>query len=340
MTLQAIFVAQLGNLHTFSLAATCQQIHVIEQTSQLQQIDFTQPFCLLGEGSNSIFLADYQGQVICMQTKGIEVTQSNAHFLLRVAAGENWHQLVEHCLHHAMYGLENLALIPGTVGAAPVQNIGAYGVELAQFIDYVEGYNIRSNATERLNAAQCEFGYRDSIFKHALKEQFVITHVGLALPKTWRANTRYAPLNQLESPTPQRIFDTVIATRQQKLPDPKTLANAGSFFKNPIVSTAHAQKLKLQHPNLPCYEVDNSHTKLAAGWLIDNAGLKGFSLGGIGIHQKQALVLVNTGTGTASELIAMIKHIQHTVWQQYQVALAHEVRLIDAHGECHIEVEK
>ncbi|KJY97283.1 UDP-N-acetylmuramate dehydrogenase [Pseudoalteromonas ruthenica] len=326
-------------LHTFALAAQCQQLLTIEDAEQLHDVDFSQPFCVLGEGSNTIFTAPYQGSVLLIANKGLVIEEDSDAWLLHCEAGENWHQLVQQSLALAMPGLENLALIPGTVGAAPVQNIGAYGVELAQFVDYVQGFDIAERCFRNLSAKECEFGYRDSIFKHALKERFIITRVGLRLPKAWQANTSYGPLQALHQPTAQQIFEQVVAVRQSKLPDPYQLANSGSFFKNPILTRQHVSKLRQSYADMPCYDVDSQHQKVAAGWLIEQAGLKGYHIGDIAVHDKQALVLVNRGAGTAEQLMAMIKHIQQTIVAQFGIALEHEVRLLGAQGEIHVEAE-
>ncbi|MCC9661264.1 UDP-N-acetylmuramate dehydrogenase [Pseudoalteromonas sp. MB41] len=329
----------LQPFHTFSLPSHCQHFHQIDDVEQLVNTDFSAPFCILGEGSNTVFLTDYQGTVIYMATKGIEIEELNDHFLLHVAAGENWHQLVSMTIANDMPGLENLALIPGTVGAAPVQNIGAYGVELEKFISYVEYFDIASASINRLSKEQCLFGYRDSIFKHALKNKAVITKVGLTLPKQWQPILHYGPLQQLHNSTAQQVFEQIIATRNSKLPNPSELANAGSFFKNPVISNEQLADLLKKYPDMPHYFVDAQHHKVAAGWLIEQAGLKGHRIAGVEVHQQQALVLVNHGNSTGDDLIAMVNYVQQHVWQKYHIALQHEVRLMNADHECHIHLE-
>ena len=328
----------LQSFHTFSLQSQCLQLTEITDLAQFQQLTFTTPFCILGEGSNTVFLSTYQGSVIKMATRGVNTTEREDDYLLEIAAGENWHQLVSDSLAQGMPGLENLALIPGTVGAAPVQNIGAYGVELAKFIEYVEYFDIATKQIKHLNKQQCQFGYRDSVFKHQLKNKAVITQVGLLLPKKWQPVLSYGPLQQLSDPSPQQVFEQIITTRNSKLPNPSELANAGSFFKNPVISNEQLALLLKQNPELPHYYVDAEHHKVAAGWLIEQAGLKGFRVAGIEVHQQQALVLVNHGNSTGDDLIAMVNHVQQQVWQKYQIALQHEVRLINADHECHIEL--
>ncbi|MBB1330441.1 UDP-N-acetylmuramate dehydrogenase [Pseudoalteromonas sp. SR43-7] len=329
----------LHSLHTFALNSQCQNFVEITQLEQLKTQNFSAPFCLLGEGSNTVFLNDYMGTVIKIALKGIKITERENDTLISIAAGENWHQLVSYLLEKNIPGLENLALIPGTVGASPVQNIGAYGVEIAKFVELVEYFDITTNTMYSLNNEQCEFAYRDSIFKHALKNKAVITQVHLALPKKWQPALSYGPLQQLSSITPQAVFDQVIKTRNSKLPNPYTLANAGSFFKNPIITNQQLAELLKQFADLPHYEYGQSHHKVAAGWLIDQSDLKGHREAGIEVHQQQALVLVNHGNSEGSDLIKMIKHIQQVVYTRYNIMLEHEVRLMDARSECHIYAE-
>lgn len=329
----------LHSLHTFALNSQCQNFVEITQLEQLKTQNFSAPFCLLGEGSNTVFLNDYMGTVIKIALKGIKITERESDTLISIAAGENWHQLVSYLLEKNIPGLENLALIPGTVGASPVQNIGAYGVEIAKFVELVEYFDITTKAVHSLNNEQCEFAYRDSIFKNALKNKAVITQVHLALPKKWQPVLSYGPLQQLSSITPQAVFDQVIKTRNSKLPNPYTLANAGSFFKNPIITNQQLAELLKQFVDLPHYEYGQSHHKVAAGWLIDQSGLKGHREAGIEVHQQQALVLVNHGNSEGGDLIKMIKHIQQVVYTRYNIMLEHEVRLMDARSECHINAE-
>ncbi|WP_105201103.1 UDP-N-acetylmuramate dehydrogenase [Pseudoalteromonas sp. T1lg10] len=326
----------LQSHHTFALDVPCQTLVTVTDPAQLREFDYAQAFCVLGEGSNTIFTTPYQGTVILIANKGVRIEELSQSWLLHCAAGENWHALVENTLALNMPGLENLALIPGNVGAAPVQNIGAYGVELAQFVEYVEGYHIAHGETQRLSAEQCRFGYRDSVFKHELKGQFIITQVGLRLPKQWQPNISYGPLQGLQQPSAKQVFDEVVAVRHAKLPDPKVLANCGSFFKNPILPRPQVAALKEQYPQLPCYDVDAEQQKVAAGWLIEQAGLKGFHIGDIAVHDKQALVLVNRGAGRAEELLEMIKHIQSVVAQRFGIDLEHEVRLMGELQEIHV----
>ncbi|EKP0278122.1 UDP-N-acetylmuramate dehydrogenase [Aeromonas bestiarum] len=331
--------ASLLTLNTLALDAHCLWLAEVAQVDDLQQL-VTQPELtdlprlVLGGGSNVLFCNDFAGLVVLNRLKGIQLQDEGEHWLLHVAAGEEWHQLVCHALQQGWYGLENLALIPGTVGAAPVQNIGAYGVELASFCAYVEAFNWQSGQLERIDAADCHFGYRDSIFKHEYQDSHFITAVGLRLPKAWTPVLGYGPLAALgDAPTAQAIFDTVCATRRAKLPDPAVLGNAGSFFKNPVVTRALADTLKQQYPHMPCYPAGEGQAKLAAGWLIDQCSLKGFAIGRAAVHQEQALVLVNLGGASAMELIALAAHVRDSVEQKFGVVLEHEVRFMGLTGE-------
>ncbi|CAM4015963.1 UDP-N-acetylmuramate dehydrogenase [Aeromonas bestiarum] len=331
--------ASLLTLNTLALDAHCLWLAEVAQVDDLQQLvtkpELTDlPRLVLGGGSNVLFCNDFAGLVVLNRLKGIQLQDEGEHWLLHVAAGEEWHQLVCHALQQGWYGLENLALIPGTVGAAPVQNIGAYGVELASFCAYVEAFNWQSGQLERIDAADCHFGYRDSIFKHEYQDSHFITAVGLRLPKAWTPVLAYGPLAALgDAPTAQAIFDTVCATRRAKLPDPAVLGNAGSFFKNPVVTRALADTLKQQYPHMPCYPAGEGQAKLAAGWLIDQCGLKGFAIGRAAVHQEQALVLVNLGGASAMELIALAAHVRDSVEQKFGVVLEHEVRFMGLTGE-------
>lgn len=331
--------APLLTLNTLALDAHCLWLAEVTRLDDLRSLMANPelnalPRLVLGGGSNILFCNDFAGLVVLNRLQGIELQEEGDHWLLHVAAGEEWHQLVRHALQQGWHGLENLALIPGTVGAAPVQNIGAYGVELADFCAYVEAFNWQTGEVERIQAADCQFGYRDSIFKHACQDSHFITAVGLRLPKAWQPVLGYGPLAALgEDPTAEAIFDTVCATRMAKLPDPAVLGNAGSFFKNPLVSLAQAERLKLQHPQLPVYPAGEGQAKLAAGWLIDQCGLKGFAIGRAAVHQQQALVLVNLGGASAMELIALAAHVRDSVEQRFGVLLEHEVRFMGLTGE-------
>ncbi|WP_018694459.1 UDP-N-acetylmuramate dehydrogenase [Algicola sagamiensis] len=328
-------------LHTFRLDQSIQNYLCIQTPHDCTQlVHFNQPLWILGEGSNTVFLRDFAGTVAHIQIQGIAIREETDHWLIEVGAGENWHALVLYLHEQGIYGLENLALIPGSVGAAPVQNIGAYGVELASFLDNLTYFDIKANQFMTLSNDACEFGYRDSVFKHKLKNRAVITQVTLTVPKAYQPCIAYAGLRELgEAATAAEVMKTVIAIRQSKLPDPTQLPNAGSFFKNPVISTTKAIELKGQYAELPVYSVfDPELKKVAAGWLIDQCGLKGKCFGGICVHQKQALVLVNEGTGTAEDLIQAITTVRHKVHERFGIWLEPEVRLLDAQGEYKVDV--
>ena len=338
--MQPISPFPLKSFNTFGLDAQAKMGFVLNNEAELDTLrgstwwSDSQPRLLIGEGSNILFTADFDGLVIVNRLKGITVQETADAWLLHVAAGENWPALIQWTLQHQMPGMENLALIPGTVGAAPVQNIGAYGVEFCQFCEYVDTWHFADGHRQRYSAAACQFGYRDSLFKHELHDQVIITAVGLRIPKQWQPVVEYGPLKALgANATAEQIFMTVCELRQSKLPDPTILGNAGSFFKNPVVSATQAAALKQQHPAIPCFAAGEGQNKLAAGWLIDKAGLKGFSLGNAGVHRDQALVLVNLGNASAAEILQLAKHVANTVKQQFAVQLEPEVRFIGSAGE-------
>jgi len=292
----------------------------------------------LGEGSNIVLLPRIDALVLELGLKGRELLQRDANaVLLRVAAGENWHALVAWTLSQGYCGLENLALIPGTVGAAPVQNIGAYGRELAPFVEAVHALHCADASPLRLSQADCRFGYRDSVFKQALRDQLVITHVDLRLPLRASAEFSYPGLREALAqrgaagpPSPQAVFDAVVALRQAKLPDPAQEPNVGSFFKNPLLLQAEAEALQRAYPELPVYPAASGQCKLAAAWLIERAGWKGVRRGAVGVHPGHALVLVNYGADSGCEVLALAAEIQASVQAQFGVLLELEPRVYGA----------
>lgn len=329
----------LAPYNTFGLSLSTQHLVELserEQLSSLWRANPQQPLWV-GEGSNLLFTEAFAGLVLVNRLQGKQVTETEDAWLLTVAGGENWHQLVCWCLAHQMPGLENLSLIPGTVGASPVQNIGAYGVELAQFCERVESFDWQSGEYKTWSNAQCRFGYRDSVFKQEAGSHFIVS-VTFRLPKIWQPVLGYGPLAELgEGATPEQVFEKVCATRQAKLPDPAVLGNAGSFFKNPKVISAQAQALKLAWPALPVFAAEPGVSKLAAGWLIEQAGLKGVKVGGAGVHTQQALVLVNHGGATAADVLRLAALVRERVEQMFGVRLEPEVRMIGARGETHLD---
>lgn len=288
------------------------------------------PLLVLGEGSNVILVADLPGLVLKLANAGVEVVGDDDHSVtLRIGAGHNWHQLVCHCLRLGYYGLENLSLIPGSVGAAPVQNIGAYGVELKDVFHSLEAVDRQTHELVTLNREDCLFGYRESLFKRNEAGRYIICHVNLTLSTIPEVNTRYGVIaseiqRQGLDLTPQTVSAVVCQLRRSKLPDPADIGNAGSFFKNPVISDAQCAALKQRFPGLVSYPEAQGYSKLAAGWLIEQCGWKGVREGDIGVHAKQALVLVNYGAGTAENLLALAARICASVQQQFSVTLEME----------------
>lgn len=325
----------LQTLHTFGMPIQAQDYVVIQGVEALlEQLPLLGKFLILGGGSNMLFTQDFEGLVLHNQIKGIEVVEETDDVVyVRVGGGEIWHDLVLWCLEQGYRGIENLSLIPGSVGAAPIQNIGAYGVELKDIFHCLEGIELATGALRRFDKAEGAFGYRDSIFKRQYKGQYFITTVTLRLPKNTPLNFSYGAIQtQLEKnkaiPSPQSISAAIIQIRQQKLPDPKQIGNAGSFFKNPIVEKEKGTALQALHPNMPLYPAGANQVKLAAGWLIDQLGWKGYRKGDAGVHAQQALVLVNYGQATGAELWALAQAIQASVQERFGVLLEPEVNII------------
>jgi UDP-N-acetylmuramate dehydrogenase len=327
--------------NTFGILAKAQQLVRIGAVSNLQSLindaHFTHlapiPKFVLGGGSNLVLTGDVKPLVLKIEILGKSITaETSKHFIVEAGAGENWHDFVAWTLAQGMPGLENLALIPGTVGATPVQNIGAYGIELQDRFDSLDYVDLTTGECKTLDAAACQFGYRDSVFKHALKDKVVITHVRFALPKAWQAEISYADLdkqskrlNELQ-PTPSMIFDWVCAIRNAKLPDPKKMGNTGSFFKNPIVSPEQCTDIIGRDPNVAFYKLLDGNFKLAAAWLIDACGWKGRGVGNAGVHPNHALVLINKGheTGTPAtggEVMTLANAIQTSVYERFGIQL-------------------
>jgi UDP-N-acetylmuramate dehydrogenase len=289
------------------------------------------PRLVLGGGSNLLLTRDFDGLVLHMQNQGIDVVDEDDRVTrIRVQAGENWHGFVQWTLARGFYGLENLSLIPGSAGAAPIQNIGAYGVEVKDFIESVRVFDFDSGEILTLSNRECAFAYRDSIFKHRLRDRAVILDVIFALPKAWQPNLRYADVAQelaargILAPTAHDIGAVIVAIRTRKLPDPARIGNAGSFFKNPVVLAEKRNALLAEYPQLVNYAQPDGRFKLAAGWLIDQCGWKGKSAGAAGVYEKQALVLVNRGGATGKEIAMLAAAIQADVAKRFGVELEPE----------------
>ena len=321
----------LQSHNTFGIAAVARHYVRITELAQLsalsQSAQSDLPRLVLGGGSNLIFTRDFPGVVLHMALSGREcLAEDDQHVLVRAAAGENWHDFVQWTLTQGWGGLENLSLIPGSVGAAPVQNIGAYGVEINDVVHSVCWFEFASGQIHHLDRQACQFAYRDSIFKGALRDRGVIVDVTFALPKPWRARLAYgdvaSALAGVTSPAPHQVSDVICAIRQRKLPDPKLIGNAGSFYKNPLVTTEQYQALLAQYPDLISYQQAGGQcVKLAAGWLIERAGWKGRALGQAGVYAKQALVLVNLGHATGTDVTQLAQAIQADVLAQFGVLL-------------------
>jgi UDP-N-acetylmuramate dehydrogenase len=289
------------------------------------------PRLVLGGGSNLLFTRDFDGLVLHMALAGRAVVgEEGGCALVRAAAGENWHAFVQWTLDQGLGGLENLSLIPGTVGAAPIQNIGAYGAEIKDVFHSLTVFDMASGEMHTMAAGECRFGYRDSVFKHAEGASLVVLDVTFALPRAWQPNLRYAELAQavleagIDAPTPRQVGDAVAAIRRRKLPDPAVIGNAGSFFKNPVVPGEQCARLLESFPDLVHHRQPDGTEKLAAGWLIDQCGWKGRNLGAAGVYPKQALVLVNNGGATGAEIVALAQAIKADVAGRYGVLLEPE----------------
>jgi len=314
-------------------ARACLRVETAGMLARLRQDPYwsRQPRLLLGGGSNLLLTGDVDGLVLHMGLRGIAIVGEDADATyVRAAAGENWHGLVQWTLSHGLPGLENLSLIPGSVGAAPIQNIGAYGVEQSRCFHQLRAFDFASGEIVTLERDACAFGYRDSVFKHGWSERAAILDVTYALPKRWRPLLDYAELaRELDAagqtaPSARQVSDAVMAIRRRKLPDPARIGNAGSFFKNPLVSAAQRDALLARYPQLVSYPQDDGSVKLAAGWLIEQCGWKGRSLGAAGVYEKQALVLVNRGGASGAEVAALAAAIQADVLRRFGVSLEPE----------------
>ncbi|MDD7569611.1 MAG: UDP-N-acetylmuramate dehydrogenase [[Actinobacillus] rossii] len=331
--------------HTFGTPATAKMIVEFTTIETLQSAwhqakENNQPVLFLGQGSNVLFVRDvFNGTVLVNRLMGIAHKQDDDFHYLHVSAGENWHKLVAWSLEQGIGGLENLALIPGCAGSAPVQNIGAYGVEFKDVCDYVDVLDLAKGAQFRLSNAACCFGYRESIFKTKYKGDFIVTAVGLKLAKAWKPVLKYGSLAEFDpsAVSAKQVFDEVCAVRRAKLPDPKEFGNAGSFFKNPVVTARQFKDLQAEYPSIPNYPQQDGFVKLAAGWLIDQCHLKGYQIGGAAVHEKQALVLVNKGNATGSDVVELAHRVRQAVAAKFDVYLSPEVRFIGEHGEINAE---
>ncbi len=329
----------LGRLNTFGIDANARLYVEIDSDEALHKLVankeiFSSRHMILGEGSNILFTRDYPGTIIRLTTKGKEVVErKEGHIFLRVKAGEVWDELVAYCVEKGWGGIENLSLIPGQVGSSPIQNIGAYGAELEEHFDSLEAYDKQKGEMVHFAHKNCHFGYRNSLFKGIGKDRYMITTVTLRLDEKPRIKTNYGSIKQeltrmgVVSPGIAQVREAVCRIRREKLPDPDQLGNAGSFFKNPVVSMQEYDRIKEKHPGVIAYPVGNQ-MKLAAGWLIDEAGWKGFRKGDAGVHDKQALVLVNHGSASGNDIMALAKQIMKSVKEMAGVTLEPEVNIM------------
>lgn len=324
--------------NTFGMDVPAEYFTVLNDIEQIQELatdkDLPETKSILGGGSNVLLTKPIEGLLIKNELKGIMIVEENEeHIWLQVNAGEVWHEFVSYTISKGWGGLENLSLIPGCVGASPMQNIGAYGVEVKDTIDEVVAWHWEEKQFMVLKNSDCRFGYRDSIFKNELKNKTLITSVTFRLNKKHTLNTDYGAIQQqleamgVSEPSIKSISDAVIAIRSSKLPDPKKIGNSGSFFKNPTIRIEELQQLQTHYPSLPSYKVSDTQAKLAAGWLIEQCGWKGYRDGDAGVHEKQALVLVNYGNATGKTIYDLSTEILQSVHDKFGVTLEREVQV-------------
>ena len=328
--------------NTFGIPATADRYITVSAKDELldllqhDTLLHTKPFFVLGGGSNIIFARHYPGTILHLENKGIHLVQElpqSQEVLVEASAGENWDSFVQHCIANGWHGTENLAAIPGTVGASPVQNVGAYGVEAKDIIHSVHTFEVSTGNERTFSRDECHFGYRDSIFKKELKGQYIVWSVTFRLSRTFTPDLRYKAIadaiasSGIETPTPQQLADTIASVRWAKLPRPKETGSAGSFFKNPVVDATQYERLKADYPDIVAYPAADGY-KLAAGWLIEHSGWKGRSLGRCGVYSKQALVLVNLGGCTGQEVINLADAVTADVYKKFGITLEKEAIIL------------
>jgi UDP-N-acetylmuramate dehydrogenase len=334
----------LKKYNTFGIEATADRMMEYESVEELQAFiqqrlseGNTTPLLHIGDGSNLLFLHDFKGTILRSGMKEIHVTADEGDYVyVRVTAGIVWDNWVQYAVDSNWYGLENLSLIPGTVGASAVQNIGAYGAEAKDFIIFVDTVDLQTGEVRHFTAEECHYGYRDSAFKHELKGRYAVTHVHFRLSHSFRPNLEYGGIHKALAErdiddtnlTPEQLRQTIIEIRRAKLPEPSLLGNAGSFFTNPIVPKATFERLLNENPDMPHYEVDNDLVKIPAGWMIEQCGWKGKTLGKAGVYERQALVLVNRGGATGADIKALCEHIREDVEARFGIHIEPEVNFI------------
>jgi UDP-N-acetylmuramate dehydrogenase len=332
----------LKELNTFGIEVKCRKFARFSSVEELNTLLLSKEIhslerMILGGGSNILFTQDFDGAILHNEILGKQIIEENDdNVVVEIGAGEIWHDFVLQTLEWNLSGVENLSLIPGSVGASPMQNIGAYGVEIKDVYEKLEAYHIETGELHTFNKKECAFGYRESVFKGKLKGQYVITKVYFRLNKKPNLNTSYGAINDeltamgIENPSIKDVSNAVIRIRQSKLPDPKEIGNAGSFFKNPVVDKSLADKIHETYAEMPAYPVpsDPNSFKLAAGWLIEKAGFKGMRIENHGVHAKQALVLVNYGGSNGKQIWSLSQQIIDKIQDQFGVTLEREVNII------------
>lgn len=325
-------------LNSFGISAKCKYLIDIHDENELPRavdmaIHFGLPYLILGGGSNMLFTRDYEGTIIRLCIEGITADEQGDEVLVTAGAGVVWHRLVQHCVNQGWGGIENLALIPGTVGASPIQNIGAYGVELQDVFESLRGLHVDKGFLE-FDKKGCQFGYRQSIFKSDLRNRFIVSSVTLRLSKKPQLKLHYGAIQEeltrrgITEPSISDVADVVSSIRVSKLPDPATIGNAGSFFKNPEIPEEQFQRLKINHPEMVGYPAGEGIVKVSAAWMIEACGWKGKVVGHTGTYARHALVLVNHGDATGAEILAFARQVQYSVYEKFGVAIEPEVNVI------------
>ncbi len=329
----------LKQMNTFGIDARAKLFARIQDVSHLESVleqHSEESIFILGGGSNILFTNNFEGLILKNEIKGFKIIEETDDFaIVESGAGENWHEFVMKCIEQNFGGIENLSLIPGNVGASPMQNIGAYGVEIKDVFEYLDAFHLRDKEMHRFNADECKFGYRESIFKNSLKGQYVICKVAFRLSKKHILNTSYGAIEkelqemQISEPTIKDVSNAVIKIRQSKLPDPNVIGNAGSFFKNPVVPIDILRNIQKKYPDVPHYPAPNDKVKLAAGWLIEKAGWKGRTFENrYGVHKHQALVLVNYKQSKGEEILQLSNQIIRDVEDKFNITLNREVNIL------------
>ena len=327
----------LKDFTTFGVSANAKKFATFSTEEEARNLtkNNNEALLILGGGSNVLLTQDFNGLVLKNEIKGISIIEkNNVSVVLKVGAGEEWHNFVLHTIENGYFGIENMSLIPGSVGASPMQNIGAYGVEIKDVFEKLEALEIETGEIHTFTKEACAFGYRESVFKHALKGKFIITHVYFHLSLVEKISTKYGAIEQellkngISNPTSKDVSNAVIAIRSSKLPNPKDLGNAGSFFKNPVVPIKLYNKIRETFSDAPSYPIDENSVKVPAGWLIESAGWKGKKVGACGVHVNQALVLVNYGGATGNDILNLSTEIIENIYQKFGIVLEREVNIL------------